>query len=96
MASPIPFDTLKFVQELRAAGFDQKQAEAQLNVQYSVIDFLFKKMATKADLEQLGKRLDAELKDVRQDIRSLRDSMTIRLGSIIAAGVTLLAAIRFF
>ena len=51
------FDTLAAADELRGAGFDDKQARAIIGVQQSFRT----ELATKADLEALAGRLEATL-----------------------------------
>lgn len=51
------FDTLAAADELRGAGFDDKQARAIIGVQQSS----HTELATKADLEALAGRLEATL-----------------------------------
>ena len=51
------FDTLAAADELRGAGFDDKQARAIIGVQQNART----ELATKADLEALAGRLEATL-----------------------------------
>jgi hypothetical protein len=52
MAHAIIFDTLKYANKLKAAGFTEKQAEAQTEALAEIVD---EKLATKQDLEALKK-----------------------------------------
>jgi len=50
-----PFDTLKLARQFEAAGFEPKQASADL--------------ATKADLDRLERATKADLRDVEQRLK---------------------------
>ena len=52
-----PFDTLAAADELRDAGFDEKQARAIIAIQQSAGE----QLATKADLDAVAARLEATL-----------------------------------
>lgn len=99
--TPFTIDTLNLAKELQEGGFTKQQSEAQVRVHGKIITFLFDKLATKQDLQLLGKELKAEIKDVRRDLSHdidiMGQKMTIRLGSIVVLGIGLLAAlIKFF
>jgi len=73
----ITFDTLKFVQTLREAGINDKQAEA---IAAAVRDaHVSTDAATKQDLRELELRLKHDL--------------TLRLGGMLAAGIAIVAAL---
>ncbi len=57
--SPVTFDTLQFVQTLKQAGFDEKQAEAVAAAFRNAQDQ--SETATKRDLKELELRLTGEL-----------------------------------
>ncbi len=60
------FDTLKYAQHLEEAGFSRKQAEAMAEVQKdSLAELMDMQVATKADI-----------KDVRNDIQTIRLKLT--------------------
>ncbi|MBF0213377.1 MAG: DUF1640 domain-containing protein [Magnetococcales bacterium] len=57
----ITFDTLKYVKPLKAAGFDEQQAEALAAVQADVLDKNLDDLATKGDIKELeGKMREFE------------------------------------
>lgn len=83
MPATIPFDTHAFVKELRSAGFSEEQAEAQATALTKVLDTFqeahIPSLATKADLRDLELRLKHDL--------------TLRLGGMLVAGITLVATL---
>ncbi len=54
MASSIAFDTLAYAKRLKAAGFEDKQAETLAEAQAEMID---ERLVTKQDLRELEYRL---------------------------------------
>lgn len=52
--SAVAFDTLKFVQRLKKAGFSEEQAEAQAEAFVEAVDM---NLATKQDLKDLKNEL---------------------------------------
>lgn len=69
-------DTHKMVEELRAAGFNKKQAEAQVSSLMRLIEF---NLATKTDIsevkrdiENLRKETKTDISEVKRDIENLR------------------------
>ena len=79
----IPFDTHRFVQNLVASGFTEKQAEA---LAYEQISLLNNNLATKADIEalQLSTKADIEALQLstKADIESLRLSTKADIESL--------------
>jgi len=61
----ITFDTLKFVKALKAAGFDDAQAEVLTEALKDAQDVHLAELATKADLRELELKLEGELKLLR-------------------------------
>ncbi|MEO5373379.1 MAG: CCDC90 family protein [Alphaproteobacteria bacterium] len=82
----VTFDTLKFAEKLEASGFTHTQAKA---VAEAFADATSQELATKADIASL--RSDMEKIELR-----LTNTLTLRLGGMIAASVAFLAAIKFF
>ncbi len=78
MAS-ITFDTHAYVKKLKAVGFTEEQAEVQAQVFSEVIT---ERLATKADIANL-----------QRDLKELEMRLTIRLGALIAASITIVAAL---
>ena len=60
--STITFDTLKFVKRLKAAGFEEDQAEALSEAFKESQATTIADLATKSDLKELGLKFDGELK----------------------------------
>ena len=77
----LAFDTLKAAKALRAAGFDDAQAEA-VTEQISVA--VGENVATKNDVAR-----------VRSDLEKLELRMTIRMYAAVAGGVGLIKALDF-
>ncbi|MBF0180950.1 MAG: DUF1640 domain-containing protein [Magnetococcales bacterium] len=61
MTCAVAFDTLKFVKTLKAAGVDEKQAEAHAEAMWEVQDSQLKELATKGDLRELKLEIMAEI-----------------------------------
>ena len=75
------FDSHVFFIELRAAGFNDSQAEALVNT--------IKKAHKDADLAT-----KSDIKDLRYKMREMRYQIIISLGGIIAVAVAILAALN--
>ncbi|NIH11582.1 MAG: DUF1640 domain-containing protein [Serratia symbiotica] len=98
----VAFDTLKFVETLETAGLPKEQAKAislAVRESHEAVD-----VATKRDLEDVRKELSAEIANVRKEMEVRFDKvdakfeklgmqMTIRLGLMIGAAVSIIAAI---
>lgn len=90
----LTFDTLKFVKRLKAAGFDETQAEALSDVQKeSLTEILDTTLATKSDIL----RLEREIASVKVEIASSRSEiikwvagMLVIQAGVVAALVKLL------
>ncbi|KQP48836.1 hypothetical protein ASG40_19095 [Methylobacterium sp. Leaf399] len=80
------FDTLKFTQRLEQVGVGREQAIAHAEL---ARDMILADSATKADLNELKKEIDASL-------RELELRMTVKLGAIIGAAVAVIAALQKF
>jgi hypothetical protein len=61
----ITFDTLKFVKQLKAAGFAEDQAEALSEAFKDSQETTISDLATKSDLKELEIRINGELKLIR-------------------------------
>lgn len=87
------FDTLKATKVLKKAGFEEAQAEALV----SILATALSTVATKADLERLGERLEAKIDRIEErldaKIDRLGNLMTIRLGALLVAGIGVLIMI---
>jgi hypothetical protein len=84
--SAITFDTLKFANRLKAAGVSDKQAEAEAEVLAEVLEVNLKDLSTKADLLAVKVEL-------QQEMKLLEQRLIIKLGSLIALSIGLVAAL---
>ncbi|WP_440864076.1 DUF1640 domain-containing protein [Symbiopectobacterium purcellii] len=91
----VAFDTQEFVEKLESSGLNREQAKAitlAVRQSHEVAD-----LATKRDLEDVRKDLTVQIADVRKDMTAGFDKlgmqMTIRLGLMVAAAVSIIAAI---
>lgn len=86
----ITFDTHVYVKKLKKAGVPDKQAEAQIEVTAEIMKNF---VATKHDLHKLN---DATKHDLLLAIANLQTTLTIRMGAMIAGGVTIAIALMTF
>lgn len=78
----LTFDTLKYANTLKKAGFTQEQAEAQAGALSEVMEVNLNELATKADIAML-----------RQEMVQLEQRMTIRLGTMLTISVGAIVAL---
>ena len=83
MSNSIIFDTLAYAKKLKAVGFTDEQAEVQAETFAEIID---EKLATKKDLKELETRL-------KRDMKEMEMRLTIRLGSMMAASIAIVAVL---
>lgn len=79
MLHAITFDTLSYAKRLMAADVPQKQAEAQAEIFAELIE---DQIATKADLNI-----------IRRDLKEMEMRITIRLGTMMAFSITIVAVL---
>ena len=95
------FDSLGYAKKLRDAGVPQDQAEAHAE---AAREFVMTELVTRHDLETVRRELDGsitsvrgELGVVRREIESAMDNLglrlTVRMGVMLAAGLTILGAV---
>lgn len=77
------FDTLGYFEKLKAAGVSEEQAKVQTQALREIVE---DKLATKKDLSDIEARVDAKL-------RELEYRLVIRLGTMMAACVAVVAAL---
>ncbi len=65
----IPFDIHRYVQNLVASGFTEKQAEA---LAYEQVNLLNSNLATKADIESIRAEVEALRLSIESKIEALR------------------------
>jgi len=96
----ITFDTLKYANKLKEAGFTEQQAEIQAETikdqSEAIREIIEDKLVTKKDLKQLENEIKKEIEDVRKEINLMSYKLTIRLGSIMVVGIVVLAALIKF
>jgi hypothetical protein len=83
MSVSIAFDTLKYAKTLKAAGVDEKQAEAHAEAMREVQDSQLKELATKGDLREMKLEINAEITKIHGELATLRWGMAITVGGII-------------
>jgi hypothetical protein len=88
MATTI-FDTHAFIKRLTAAGMPEAQAEILADQQSRVLG---DQLATKQDIALLRGDLDSLRSDMTAMEQRIKDQLTIRLGSMLAAAVVLVGA----
>jgi len=91
--SSIAFDTLEFVNQLKAAKVPDEQAQAQAQALRRVLDTALANhstdLATKGDIALVRKELHSEISLVRKDMEALRKDIIIKKGGmfIVAVGI---------
>ena len=79
----LTFDTLAYANKLKQAGFEPRLAEAQTDAQVELLrDLAENQLATKQDIH-----------DLKTKIEILENRLTIKLGTIVVAGIGLLATL---
>lgn len=64
----ITFDTLKFVERLRAAGVPEGQAKAEAEALAEALSSGAQDLATKGDLRDVERRLEGRIMEMRFDL----------------------------
>ncbi len=84
------FDSLGYAKKLRDAGVSQDEAEAHAE---AAREFIMTELVTRNDLDVLRRELDGKLENLalRLDAQTLR--LTVRMGVMLAAGLSILAAV---
>ncbi len=83
MSSSITFDTLAFVKRMKAVGFTEEQAEAQVEILKEVLGV---SLATKADIDEVK----IALAEAKVEIIKWIAGMLVAQAAVIAALVKLL------
>lgn len=90
----VPLDTHEVVKELKAAGFNDEQAEAVTRVVRKAQDLDLSNLATKTDLETLRVATKADLAETKADIlKWMIGAMGFQTVMIIGAVVALSRAL---
>jgi hypothetical protein len=80
------FDTLGYSKRLRDAGVPQPQAEAAR-------EFVMAELVTKTDIQTLTAHFDTKLENMDTKLDNLSLRLTVRLGVMLVAGISILAAV---
>jgi len=104
MSHAITFDTLKYANKLKEAGFTEQQAEIQAETikeqSEAIKELLDNNIATKADLKHMENELKRDILHSEErttvKINEINYKLTIRLGSLMVAGIVVLAALIKF
>ena len=93
----ITFDTLKFVETLKASGFDGAQAKGMAIAIQEAQKSNFDAVATKGDVTDLKRDIKDLDTKIDTKLKELEYRMTIRLGLMMVAVVGMFfAALRYF
>ena len=112
MALALAFDTLKLARKLEAAGLAYQQAAdisdaladafaiaevaTKADLRESEHRLMAEITAARTEARESEHTLKAELAAMRAEAKAMELRMTIKLGGLIAAGVAVLAAMKFF
>lgn len=96
MATTVMFDTLKFVEILRASGFDDLQAKGIVSIIREAQDTHLDELANKRDLKELEVKMETRFKEVDAKLKELELRMVIKLGAMILASVGLVVTANRF
>lgn len=88
------FDSLSFAKKLPDAGVPQDQAEAHAE---AAREFIMVELVTRHDLDTARRELQSAIDTARRELEASIDNLdlrlTIRMGVMLAAGMTLLGAV---
>ena len=79
MNDAIVFDSHRFVRNLTASGFTERQAEALANEQ---VQLLNGNLATRTDLASVQTNLEAKLTGVKTDLASVQTNLEVKLAGV--------------
>jgi len=79
----LAFDTLAYAKKLKAAGVPEQQAEVQAEAFAEIVD---ERLATKQGIELLRR-------DMKELQLRLKHDLTLRLGTMTAASIAIVAAL---
>ena len=91
MNDAIVFDSHRFVRNLTASGFTERQAEALANEQ---VQLLNGNLATKTDLTSFQTNLEAKLTGVKTDLTSVQVNLEAKLAGVKADLEAKLAGVK--
>jgi hypothetical protein len=88
------FDTLSYARRLRQAGVPEQQAEAMAD---ATRELVMQDVASKSDLTGAEQRLKAEIAALEQRLMAAMETLslrlTVRIGVMLAAGLSLMTAL---
>lgn len=84
------FDTLGYSKKLRDAGVPQDQADAHAE---AAREFIMVELVTKSDLLAATQALQAQIQTFDGKLETLALRLTVRVGIMLAAGLSLLGAV---
>lgn len=88
------FDSLAYAKHLRDHGVSQAEAEAHAEAaRTSIMNELITKEDLRVTKEDLRAAIDGVRRDVEAKIENLSLRLTVRMGIMLAAGLTLLGAV---
>ncbi len=101
MPSAIAFDTLAYARKLKSAGFTEKQAEIQAEALVEIVDERLASkqdiLELKRDIKELETTLKRDMKELettfKRDIKELEMRLTIRLGTMMAISIAVVATL---
>ena len=85
------FDTLGYSKRLQAAGISRPQAEAHAE---AAREFIMTEVVTKQDLALAVDNLKLAMDNLKLAMDNQTHRLTIRLGSLVAAGIAALAVLQ--
>lgn len=103
------FHTLKYAKMLEEVGFSREQAETSIKVLVEVMEDKLASKQDVLDLEQELQLIRQEIQQVKQDTRrdiqdlekkldysiaQLRSDLTVRMGTMLAASIAILATVQ--
>lgn len=83
-------NALRYTEELEKAGFTKEQAKKSVDTWMSLINENF---VTKSDLKEISLKFDNRMDKLSSELTLLESRMTVKLGSFMVLGLSLMGAI---
>lgn len=101
MAHVITFDTLAYANKLKAAGFENNQAETLARAQAELLSSLaVDQLATKQDVRHLENKMENKIKDLETKfdkletkVDSLETRIIVKMGGMMIIAISILATL---
>ena len=90
MSKAAIFDTLAYSKKLKAVGFKEEQAEVLAETFTEIIE---ERLATKQDILALKKDIKELETRLKRDMKEMEMRLTIRLGTMMAVSIAIVAAL---